>query len=69
MKINLFTTQEREAWYVPPPMKPSEWAEKYRVLPKDQSAHPGPWRNERAPYLRGLMDLCAAPGGERIAGL
>jgi len=68
-RINIFTPPEREAWHVPPPLKPSEWAEEYLVLPQDQSAHPGPWRNELTPYLRGLMDLCVAPGVERIAAV
>lgn len=38
----------------------AEWAEKYRVLPPD-SPEPGKWRNERTPYLVGIMDaLCGA---------
>jgi phage terminase large subunit GpA-like protein len=34
----------------------SEWADKHRRLPKKSSAEPGPWRTERTPYLREIMD-------------
>ena len=34
----------------------SEWAEKYRVLSSKTSAIPGPWRNDKTPYLTGIMD-------------
>ncbi|MBB6319255.1 phage terminase large subunit family protein [Paraburkholderia tropica] len=33
----------------------AEWAAKYRVLPPS-SPEPGRWRNERTPYLVGIMD-------------
>lgn len=36
----------------------AEWAAKYRILPEN-SPEPGKWRNERTPYLVGIMDaLC-----------
>lgn len=34
----------------------SEWADKHRKLPKKSSAEPGPWRTDRTPYLREIMD-------------
>lgn len=34
----------------------SEWAEKYRMLDSKTSAMPGPWRNDKTPYLREVMD-------------
>ena len=34
----------------------SEWAERYRVLDAKSSALPGPWRNDKTPYLVGIMD-------------
>lgn len=43
----------------------SEWAEKYRHLP-ETSAEPGPWRNDRTPYLVGIMDAILEPGVEQI---
>ncbi|WP_321914809.1 phage terminase large subunit family protein [Paraburkholderia sp. J11-2] len=33
----------------------AEWAERFRVLPEG-SPEPGKWRNERTPYLVGIMD-------------
>jgi phage terminase large subunit GpA-like protein len=34
----------------------SEWADRHRKLPKKSSAEPGPWRTDRTPYLREIMD-------------
>ena len=34
----------------------SEYAGERRILTKKQSAYPGPWRNDRVPYLVGFMD-------------
>lgn len=62
MLSELLTARERAAWRLSEKMKPSEWAERYRVLPPGQSDIPGPWRNDNAPYLRGIMDLAVAPG-------
>jgi phage terminase large subunit GpA-like protein len=33
----------------------AEWSARYRILPED-SPEPGRWRNERTPYLVGIMD-------------
>ena len=57
-----WSTSEREAWAPPAEMKPSEWAQRYRWLPKGQTHRAGPWDNDYTPYLRGIMDLCTAPG-------
>src|SRR5260370_5666022 len=38
----------------------SEWADQYRTLSQRASAEPGPWRTERTPYLREIMD-CLSP--------
>ncbi len=58
----IFDQWERDAWVIPEDIKPSEWAEKYRELAKGQTNIPGPWRNENAPYLRGIMDIPVARG-------
>ena len=44
--------------YLKPPesITVSEWAEKYRILDSKTSAEPGPWNNDRTPYLKGIMD-------------
>ena len=34
----------------------SEWADRYRMLSGKASAEPGPWRTDRTPYLREIMD-------------
>lgn len=44
-------------------MRPSQWAEKYRTLSRSQSDRFGNWRNANAPYLIGIMDLCAPGSG------
>jgi phage terminase large subunit GpA-like protein len=41
---------------LPPRISLSEWADRYRVLSPESSAEPGPWRTERVPYLREIMD-------------
>jgi len=39
-----------------PRLKLSDWAERRRRLTSREAAEPGPWRNERTPYLREIMD-------------
>ena len=41
----------REALLPEIELKLSEWAATYRKLPSKTSSEPGPWRNERTPYL------------------
>lgn len=44
----------------------SEWADKYRILDEKSSASPGPWKTERTPYLRRIMDEFCNPEIEEI---
>jgi phage terminase large subunit GpA-like protein len=44
----------------------SEWADKYRILEPKISAFPGPWRTDRTPYLREIMDAFNDPEIEEI---
>ncbi|NDV20014.1 phage terminase large subunit family protein [Pseudodesulfovibrio sp. JC047] len=46
-------------------IKPSEWAERHRVL-GNESALPGPWRNDTAPYVTGLLDAAYFPGVREV---
>lgn len=46
-----------------PALSVSEWADRYRVLPRKSSAEPGPWRTSRTPYLREIMDALS-PGSD-----
>lgn len=34
----------------------SQWADKYRILPRKTSSEPGRWRTDRTPYLKEIMD-------------
>src|SRR5512140_434788 len=45
----------------------SQWADKYRTLSQRASAEPGPWRTDRTPYLKEIMD-CLSPSSpaERV---
>lgn len=43
-----------------PELKVSEWADRFRILSQASSAEPGPWRTDRAPYLREIMDKLSA---------
>jgi len=40
----------------PPRLTVSEWADKYRKLPRVSSGEPGRWRTDRTPYLKEIMD-------------
>lgn len=46
----------------------AEWAEKYRILPPD-TPEPGRWRNERTPYLVGIMEALSPGSPYRIVAL
>lgn len=44
----------------------SQWADKYRVLPRESSAESGKWDTSRAPYQRGIMDAFLDPLVEEV---
>ena len=37
-------------------VKPSEWAEQKRIIPKQLSVQPGPYSFDSTPYLREILD-------------
>ena len=43
----------------PPELTISEWADKYRVLTSEASSEPGPWRTDRFPFTKEIMDICS----------
>ena len=47
-----------------PPKKQtvSEWADENRILSTEDSAEPGRWKTDRAPYQREIMDCFTQPG-------
>lgn len=54
--------------YKPPAdLTVSEWAERYRVLSRENSAEAGPWRNTRTPYLVDIMDSFTDPRIKKIS--
>ena len=54
--------------YKPPAdLTVSEWAERYRVLSRENSAEAGPWRNARTPYLVDIMDSFTDPRIKKIS--
>lgn len=64
--INLFK-QVSSSWEPRPDLTVSEWADKYRVLTTETSAEAGPWRTDRAPYMREIMDSVSDNSTEEVA--
>lgn len=50
----------------PPKLTVSQWADRYRILSRENSAEPGRWSTARAPYLREIMDVAMDSSIERI---
>ncbi len=44
----------------PPNISVSEWADKYRILPKGTGSEPGKWRTKRTPYLKEILDCLSS---------
>lgn len=61
----IWSEAEREAWRLPAELTVSQWADKHRILP-NWVAEPGPWRTDRTPHLRGIMDAFCDPEVEFI---
>ncbi len=40
----------------PPDLNIWQWADKYRILSSEASAEPGPWRTDRFPFMREVME-------------
>ncbi|MCX8016439.1 MAG: phage terminase large subunit family protein [Rhodocyclaceae bacterium] len=55
-------TAQLFAQFMRPPasLTVSEWADRNRVLSGKASSEPGPWRTDRTPYLRQIMDDLSA---------
>ena len=45
----------------PPRLTLSEWADMYRMLSAENSAEPGHWHTDKAPYQREIMDAIGDP--------
>nr|CRH06145.1 Phage terminase GpA [Candidatus Magnetococcus massalia] len=53
-----------------PRLTVSEWADEHRLLSSVASGEPGPWRTDRTPYLKEVMD-CLSPNSpiERVVAM
>ena len=59
-RSDFWTRRVPEAFLPPPQMKPSAWAEEFFEI--REGNRKGPYRHDNAPVLRGIMDICVAPG-------
>jgi phage terminase large subunit GpA-like protein len=64
--MGVFTAREAAAFAPPEKLLPSEWADKYRFLTGDITPEPGPFRIDRTPYIRGMMDAVIEPAVREI---
>jgi len=55
-----------QRWQPPPKMTVSQWADACLALSPEDSAEPGQYRSDRAPYQRGIMDAFSEPGVEEV---
>ena len=64
--LELIDAAWRRGLEAEPQLTVSEWADRHRVLPT-ANAEPGPWRTDRVPYLREIMDcLSTSSPVERV---
>lgn len=61
-----FSDREAAAFQPPERLTVSQWGDKYRILEPATSAEPGPWRTDRTPYLRAVMDAFNDPEVETV---
>jgi phage terminase large subunit GpA-like protein len=54
------------SWRQPKRLTVSQWADSHRVLEPLFASEPGPWRTDRAPYCREIMDAASRPWVRRI---
>lgn len=53
----------------PPKLTIAEWADRYRVIPTGTTPEPGPWRTDRVPYLRGIMEALSDRRIEKVVAM
>src|SRR5262252_3710368 len=54
--LDVYRESAREHARPDPDLSVSQWADRYRYLTQRSSAEPGPWKTDRVPYLRTIMD-------------
>lgn len=60
--INRVQNLASQVWAPPPNLSISQWADEYLYLSPEDSAEPGKYKTERAPYQRGMLDAVSDPG-------
>ena len=60
-KLNRLLVKLLPGMMPPDDLTVTEWAEQRRRLSSESSAEPGPWRTDRTPYLREVMDSFTDP--------
>lgn len=61
VRLNRLLSKIMVGMMPPDDLTVTEWAEQRRRLSSESSAEPGPWRTERTPYLREVMDTFTDP--------
>lgn len=61
VRLNRVLAKVMAGMMPPDDLTVTEWAEQRRRLSSESSAEPGPWRTERTPYLREVMDAFIDP--------
>lgn len=61
VRLNRVVAKVMAGMMPPDDLTVTEWAERHRRLSSESSAEPGPWRTERTPYLREVMDTFTDP--------
>lgn len=61
VRLNRVVSKAMAGMLPPDDLTVTEWAERNRRLSAESAAEPGPWRTERTPYLRELMNAWTDP--------
>jgi phage terminase large subunit GpA-like protein len=64
--FHFLTDRTRRVLMPPEKLTPSQWAERHRYLSSFVSAEPGKYRNDRTPYMPGIVDAICEPHVEEI---
>jgi len=62
----LFSNKICPLFRAPENLTVAEWADRYRMLSPENSAIPGRWRTDRAPYLEEVMNAFTDPNVKKI---
>ncbi len=66
MEMTTSRRAHRKLWRSPPKQTVSQWADANLKLSPEDSAEPGQYSSDRAPYQRGILDAFSDPKIERV---